>query len=115
MARLIKSSSTRGIRWRQARCGTSRFPKTRNSATSISPTAKPNVCAFLRETLEELTAFGDGGRMLGLFFGVHSLAVDSRGNLHMTETYEGKRLQKSVFKGVGNVPRGYQGALRPKR
>lgn len=73
------------------------------------------VRIILRDTLEELTAFGDGGRQPGLFYGVHSLAVDSKGNLYTTETYEGKRLQKFVYKGVGNVPRGNQGALWPKR
>jgi DNA-binding beta-propeller fold protein YncE len=73
------------------------------------------VRIILRDTLEELTAFGDGGRQPGLFYGVHSLAVDSKGNLYTTETYEGKRLQKFVYKGVGAVPRGNQGALWPKR
>ena len=73
------------------------------------------VRIILRDTLEELTAFGDGGRQPGLFYGVHSLAVDSKGNLYTTETYEGKRLQKFVYKGVGSVPRGNQGALWPKR
>jgi len=68
-----------------------------------------------RDTLEELTAFGDGGRQPGLFYGVHSIAIDSKGNLYTTETYEGKRLQKFVYKGVGSVPRGNQGALWPKR
>lgn len=66
-----------------------------------------------RDTLEELTAFGDGGRQPGQFYGVHSLAVDSKGNLYTTETYEGKRLQKFVYKGVGQVPRN-QGILWPR-
>ena len=69
---------------------------------------------LLRETLEELTNFGDGGRQPGLFYGVHSVAIDSKGNLYTTETYEGKRLQKFVYKGIGNVPR-VQGAPWPKR
>jgi DNA-binding beta-propeller fold protein YncE len=73
------------------------------------------VRIVLRETLEELTAFGDGGRQPGQFYGVHSIATDSKGNLYTTETYEGKRLQKFVFKGVGSVPRGYQGVLWPRR
>ena len=55
---------------------------------------------LLRETLEELTNFGDGGRQPGLFYGVHSVAIDSKGNLYTTETYEGKRLQKFVYKGI---------------
>ncbi|OFW06230.1 MAG: hypothetical protein A3I61_18885 [Acidobacteria bacterium RIFCSPLOWO2_02_FULL_68_18] len=66
-----------------------------------------------RDTLEELTAFGDGGRQPGLFYGVHSIATDSKGNLYTTETYEGKRIQKFVYRGIGNVPR-TQGALWPR-
>jgi DNA-binding beta-propeller fold protein YncE len=73
------------------------------------------VRIVVRETLEELTAFGDGGRQPGQFYGVHSIATDSKGNLYTTETYEGKRLQKFVYKGVGSVPRGYQGVLWPRR
>jgi DNA-binding beta-propeller fold protein YncE len=66
-----------------------------------------------RDTLEELTAFGDGGRQPGQFFGVHSIATDSKGNVYTTETYEGKRLQKFVHKGVGPVTNRNQGVLWP--
>ena len=72
------------------------------------------VRIILRETLEELTSFGDGGRQPGQFFGVHSIATDSKGNLYTTETYEGKRLQKFVYKGVGPVRRGSQGVAWPR-
>lgn len=68
-----------------------------------------------RDTLEELTNFGDGGRQPGQFFGVHSIAIDSKGNLYTTETYEGKRLQKFVYKGVGQTRRGDQGVVWPRR
>jgi len=73
------------------------------------------VRIILRETLEEITNFGDGGRQPGQFYGVHSIAVDSKGNLYTTETYEGKRIQKFAYKGVGSVPAGSQGVLWPKR
>jgi DNA-binding beta-propeller fold protein YncE len=73
------------------------------------------VRIIVRDTLEEITAFGDGGRQPGQFYGVHSIASDSKGNLYTTETYEGKRLQKFVYKGLGSVPRGYMGVLWPKR
>ena len=56
-----------------------------------------------RETLQILTSFGDGGRQPGQFFAVHSIATDSKGNLYTTETYEGRRLQKFVYKGIGAV------------
>jgi DNA-binding beta-propeller fold protein YncE len=56
-----------------------------------------------RDTLKILTSFGDGGRQPGQFFGVHSIATDSKGNIYTTETSEGKRLQKFVYKGLGPV------------
>jgi len=65
-----------------------------------------------RDTLELLSSFGDGGRQPGQFFAVHSIVTDSKGNLYTTETYEGRRLQKFVFKGVGTVPRN-QGVVWP--
>jgi DNA-binding beta-propeller fold protein YncE len=68
-----------------------------------------------RDTLEEISSFGGGGRQPGQFYGVHSIASDSKGNLYTTETYEGKRVQKFVYKGIGAVARGYQGVPWPKR
>jgi hypothetical protein len=65
-----------------------------------------------REAMEVLTSFGDGGRQPGQWYGLHSIAIDSKGNLFTTETYEGKRVQKFVYKGMGNVAR-YQGTPRP--
>lgn len=56
-----------------------------------------------RESLEILTSFGDGGRQPSQFFGVHSIAVDSSGNIYTTETYEGKRIQKFINRGMGPV------------
>jgi len=45
---------------------------------------------------------------------VHSIATDSKGNIYTTETYEGKRLQKFVYKGIGPVAVGEQGVLWPQ-
>jgi DNA-binding beta-propeller fold protein YncE len=63
------------------------------------------VYIMLRETMEILSSFGDGGRQPGQWFAVHSIAIDSKGNLYTTETYQGRRLQKFVYKGVQKVPR----------
>jgi DNA-binding beta-propeller fold protein YncE len=68
-----------------------------------------------RQSLEVLTSFGDGGRQPGQFFAVHSIATDSRGNIYTTETYEGKRVQKFVYKGLGPVTTQNQGVLWPGR
>ncbi|HUF71038.1 MAG TPA: hypothetical protein VMM79_20475 [Longimicrobiales bacterium] len=67
-----------------------------------------------RQSLDILTSFGDGGRQPGQFFAVHSIATDSEGNIYTTETYEGKRVQKFVYTGIGRVPAGqHQGVPWP--
>jgi len=69
-----------------------------------------------RDTLEVLTSFGDGGRQPGQFYGAHSIATDSRGNIFTTETFEGRRVQKFHYKGIGSVTRGsYQGVVWPSK
>ena len=70
------------------------------------------VYVVLLDTLEVLTTFGDGGRQPGQFYGLHSVAIDSKGNLYTTETWEGKRLQKFVYRGIDSVPQ-HQGAVWP--
>jgi hypothetical protein len=59
------------------------------------------IRVLLRESLEVVSTFGRAGRWAGQFYGAHNLAVDSKGNLYITETYEGKRFQKFVYKGMG--------------
>jgi DNA-binding beta-propeller fold protein YncE len=68
--------------------------------------ANEKINIFDRKSMELLTSFGDGGRQPGQFYAVHSIAVDSKGNMYTTETYEGKRLQKFVYKGLANVEKG---------
>jgi hypothetical protein len=68
---------------------------------------------LLRDTLEELTTFGDGGRQPGAFYAVHSIATDSKGNLYTTETYRGQRVQKFVYRGVTPVMKKDQGVVWP--
>jgi DNA-binding beta-propeller fold protein YncE len=67
-----------------------------------------------RDTMQILTSFGDGGRQPGQFYGVHSIAVDSQGNIYTTETWEGKRLQKFVNKGLAPVTAPHQGTVWPR-
>ena len=61
------------------------------------------VLMLRRDTLEVVSSFGSGGRMAGQFYGVGSIAVDSKGNIYTGETYEGKRVQKFIFKGMGDA------------
>ena len=64
------------------------------------------VYVIERATMEVLYSFGDGGRQPGQFFAVHSIDTASQGNIYTTETYEGKRLQKFTFMGMGSGPPG---------
>jgi glyoxylase-like metal-dependent hydrolase (beta-lactamase superfamily II) len=50
-----------------------------------------------RSSLEIVDTFGGGGHWAGQFYGAHNIAADSRGNLFITETYEGKRIQKFTY------------------
>ncbi|HXA78850.1 MAG TPA: hypothetical protein VNV41_17080 [Candidatus Acidoferrales bacterium] len=72
------------------------------------------VHILLRDTLEVLTTFGEGGRQPGEFYGPHSIATDSKGNIYITETYHGQRVQKFVYKGIGPVTKEDQGVVWPK-
>lgn len=73
------------------------------------------VHILLRDTLEVLTTFGEGGRQPGEFYGVHSIATDSKGNIYTTETYRGQRVQKFIYKGLGPVTKEDQGVVWPKK
>jgi DNA-binding beta-propeller fold protein YncE len=54
-----------------------------------------------RASLTAVGHVGAGGRWPGHFFGVGSVALDSKGHLYTGETYEGKRVQKFVPQGRG--------------
>ena len=67
-----------------------------------------------RASLEVLTTFGQGGRQPGEFYGPHSIATDSKGNIYTTETYRGQRVQRFIYKGLAPVTKKDQGVLWPK-
>jgi hypothetical protein len=73
------------------------------------------VHVLLRDTLEILTSFAEGGRELGEFYGVHSIATDSKGNIFTTETYRGQRVQKFTYRGLAPVTKKDQGVVWPKK
>jgi len=72
-----------------------------------------NIHILLRDTLEELTTIGSGGKLPGQFYGTHNLATDTHGNLYVAETYAG-RIQKFLYKGLGPVVKKDQGVLWPR-
>lgn len=56
------------------------------------------VHVLLRDSLEVLSTFGRRGRWAGQFESPHNLAFDSRGNLFVAETLDGRRVQKFIPK-----------------
>jgi len=56
-----------------------------------------------RKTLQVVGTFGGAGHWAGQFYGAHNLAVNSKGDLFITETYEGKRVQRFVQAGIRDL------------
>ena len=81
----------------------------------IADGSNERIHIFERESLKELTAFGDGGRQPGQFYAVHSIATNSKGDIFTTETYRGQRVQKFTYKGIGPVTAEYTGTPWPKK
>jgi DNA-binding beta-propeller fold protein YncE len=77
--------------------------------------ANEKVYIMLRDSMEILTSFGDGGRQPGQFYAVHSITTDSKGNIYTTETYRGQRVQRFVYKGLQTVAKQDQGTVWPKK
>ena len=69
---------------------------------------------FDRASMTELTTFGKGGHYPGEWYSLHNLSTDSKGNLYTVETYQGRRLQRFLYKGVGPVTKAEQGPPRPR-
>ena len=84
-------------------------------AIDRSDGANEKVYVMLRDSLEILTSFGDGGRQPGQFYAVHSIATDSKGNIYTTETYRGQRVQRFLYKGLGSVAKADQGTIWPRK
>jgi DNA-binding beta-propeller fold protein YncE len=80
----------------------------------VADGANEKIWILQRDTLQVLTSFGDGGRQPGQFYEVHNIAVDSKGNLYTTETINGHRLQRFIYKGLAPVTKVDQGVVWPK-
>jgi len=53
-----------------------------------------------RGSLKVVGEFGRAGHWAGEFYGAHNIAANSKGDLFITETYEGKRVQKFTYLGL---------------
>lgn len=53
-----------------------------------------------RKTMEIVSSFGCAGHAGGCMTTPHSIATDPRGNIYIGETWEGKRVQRFLYKGM---------------
>jgi DNA-binding beta-propeller fold protein YncE len=68
---------------------------------------------FDRASMTQLTSFGKGGHYPGEWYSLHSIAVDSKGNLYTVETYQGRRVQRFLYKGLAPVTSQQTGVAYP--
>jgi sugar lactone lactonase YvrE len=68
---------------------------------------------FDRASMTQLTSFGKGGHYPGEWYSLHNIAVDSKGNLYTVETYQGRRLQRFLYKGLAAVTSQQTGVAYP--
>ena len=54
-----------------------------------------------RQSLKTLGRFGFGGAQGGAFRAANVIATDSKGNIYVGETWESKRVQRFLYKGLG--------------
>jgi len=67
----------------------------------VTDHASSKVWILQRDTMDVVGSFGYGGHFVGGFTITHNIAVDSMGNLYVTEGLEGKRVQRFLYKGLG--------------
>jgi hypothetical protein len=82
-------------------CGTVAFSPDKQQQFIYCPDFNKGEIAILnRKTLETVGAFGSRGAGPGQFQNLHSMAIDSKGNIYGPEVAPGRRLQRFVYKGV---------------
>ena len=53
-----------------------------------------------RKTLDVIGSFGCPGHFGGCMTTPHSIATDGKGNIYIGETWEGKRVQRFLYRGL---------------
>jgi hypothetical protein len=84
-----------------ASCGTVAFSPDAQQQFIYCPDFNKGEIAILdRKSLQQIGAFGSRGAAPGQFQNLHSIAIDSKGDIYGPEVAPGSRLQKFVFKGM---------------
>jgi hypothetical protein len=69
----------------------------------VASRSAARIWVYDRKTLEPLDSFGRPGIEPGEFDVLHHITTDSKGNLYASESEDGRRVQKFVFKGTISV------------
>ena len=69
----------------------------------ITDYGNSHIAVVERKTLRLLYQFGERTSRPGDFAGVHSMAVDSRGNIYTSEVAPGARMQRFLYKGTSST------------
>jgi DNA-binding beta-propeller fold protein YncE len=72
----------------------------------VTDGANMKVWILDRASMEILSSFGTGGKQPGQFYAVHSIVLDSKSNIYTTETFDGRRLQRFLYKGMQTIEKG---------
>ena len=80
--------------------GVALSPKPEEKYLYIPDGRNEKVWILERKTLEILGSFGCAGHAGGCMTTPHSIAADQRGNIYVGETWEGKRVQRFLYKGL---------------
>ena len=84
-------------------CGTVAFSPDKQQQFIYCPDFNKGEITILdRKTLETIGSFGSRGAAPGQFQNLHSMAIDSKGNIYGPEVAPGRRLQRFVYKGLSN-------------
>jgi hypothetical protein len=82
-------------------CGTVAFsPDTQQQFIFCPDFNKGEIAIVDRKSLETIGSFGSRGAGPGQFQNIHTMAIDSKGNIYTPEVAPGRRLQKFVYKGM---------------
>jgi sugar lactone lactonase YvrE len=84
--------------------GVALSPKPEEKYLYIPDGRNEKIWILERKTLEILGSFGCGGHAGGCMTTPHSIATDQRGNIYIGETWEGKRVQRFLYKGLRSEP-----------
>lgn len=67
----------------------------------VADGANHRIWILRRSDLQILGSFGQGGHHAGGFIAPHMLGLDSKGNMYVGESVDGRRIQRFVYTGMG--------------